>query len=216
MAASNYRVVCNLHAIMVYNAEAPLDSLYGHPVQLQPLPPSSPLSLSLSHSRSVSVVCTPVEDKDRECLHVSSRNTTVSTFNYTCMDTVPHKSPRVAPARKKYYEYFRNPLSILAPVIGRVCSVVLRRLECDFLQMRSVEITFKLNHWHILSAVLSPFLFQCVILCFKHRFIICKIPSIKSSNIVGLEMTIVIYIRRLKSLYFAFFTIEMSIEIELN
>ena len=99
----------------------------------------SPFLRHLSHSRSVSVVCTPIEDKDRECLHVSSRNTTVSTFNYTCMDTVPHKSPRAVPARKKYREYFRNPLSILAPVIGRVCRVVLRRFVCDFLQMRSVE-----------------------------------------------------------------------------
>lgn len=36
MAASNYRVVCNLHAIMVYNAEAPLNSLSGHPGRFQP------------------------------------------------------------------------------------------------------------------------------------------------------------------------------------
>ena len=133
MAASNYRVVCNLHAIMVYNAEAPLDSLYGHPVQFQPLPPSSPLSLSLSSlfpfpslppslflSLSLSVSpCLSVsfcfcyivdEDKDRERLHVSSRNTTVSTFNYTCMDTVPHKSPRCIREKKELRIFSKSSL----------------------------------------------------------------------------------------------------------
>lgn len=106
MAASNYRVVCNLHAIMVYNAEAPLDPLCGHPVQLQPLSPSMCPFSALNKEVHI------------ERLHVSSRYATVSTFNYTCMDTVPHKSPRYIRV-KKDYEYFRTVLSMFLRWLDR-------------------------------------------------------------------------------------------------
>ena len=81
-------------------------------------PPSLPLSLSPSLSLSVSP-CLSVsfcfcyivdEDKDRERLHVSSRNTTVSTFNYTCMDTVPHKSPRCIREKKELRIFSKSSL----------------------------------------------------------------------------------------------------------
>ena len=123
MAASNYRVVCNLHAIMVYNAEAPLDSLYGHPVQLQ-LPflyhPSLSLPLSLSLSLSLSLtslslylsLCYSTKTKT-ESVYTFHRATPVSRRLITPAWTLFHINLRCI-REKKNYEYFRNPLSILS------------------------------------------------------------------------------------------------------
>lgn len=77
------------------------------------LPRSLPLFLSLSSlstlpSDSGSALPIPNEDKDRGRLHVSSRYATVSTFNYTCMDTVPHKSPRLCPREKRFTNIFET------------------------------------------------------------------------------------------------------------
>lgn len=106
------------------------------------IPPSFFLSLT-SLSLYPSLCFCYILDKDRERLHVSSCNATVSTFNYTCMDTVPHKSP-LYPWEKKITNIFEIP-SRFYLVIGRVSRILLRCFECNSLKMKSVEIAFKLK-----------------------------------------------------------------------